>query len=139
MSLSFVALKPLAILLAAVAGFMVGGVWYGAIFGQTWPRLHGYQGERLAAMAKTQGLAFGLMFLGDIIMAIGLAILVGTLGIKSALSGAQLGALLWAGIGLAETVMQNAAHRKPLPAFAIDAVHQLLYLVVAGAILGAMA
>lgn len=139
MTILFDAVRPIPIAAAAVAGFMVGGIWYGALFSKTWPRLHGYDAERQRLMGKTQGRAFGLMFLGDVIMAIGLAILIGSLHARTALEGATLGALVWAGIGVAEAIMQNAAHRKSPAAFAIDAVHQLLYLTVAGAILGAFA
>ncbi|MGE3181791.1 MAG: DUF1761 domain-containing protein [Phycisphaerae bacterium] len=136
MEISFVAVKPLAIILAAVVAFVIGGIWYGALFGKTWPKLHGYEGEKLDAMAKSQAKAFGIMFAAEVVMAIGLAILIGTFGIHSATGGAMLGFLLWAAVGITETALQNAAHRKSLAAYAIDVGHQLLYLLAAGAIIG---
>lgn len=137
MNFSLQAATPLAIGLAAVVGFLVGGVWYGALFGKLWPRLHGYDTpEKTAAMAKNAGQAFGVMFVGEIFMAFGLAILIGTFGIKGAVNGAILGLVISLTIGLAEIIMQNAAHRKSPAAFAIDAGHQILYLTAAGAVIG---
>ena len=139
MTLSFDAVRPIPIAVAAVSAFLVGGIWYGAIFGRRWATLHGYAAERLGEMGKTQGLAFGLMFLGDILAATGVAVFVGSLNARNALEGAGVGALVWIGVALAEAIMQNAAHRKPVAAFALDTVHQLIYLMVIGAILGAFA
>tara|TARA_B100000929_G_scaffold271280_1_gene242072 strand:+ start:253 stop:645 length:393 start_codon:yes stop_codon:yes gene_type:complete len=50
----------LIILLAALAAFLVGGLWYGPVFGKAWIRLIGKAADGLPAgnMFKIYGLAF---------------------------------------------------------------------------------
>lgn len=128
----------LAVPVAAVAAFMIGGIIYGAIFGKKWSALHGYDNEAAAArMRKSQGKAFAMMFLADLIMSAVIALALTALADANWKTGAVVGLLMWAGAALPDQIMQNAAHRKPIPALAIDATHALLYLVAAGAILGA--
>ena len=42
----------LAILIAAVAGFMVGGLWYGPLFGKTWQREIGLSDDDIEAIER---------------------------------------------------------------------------------------
>jgi Protein of unknown function (DUF1761) len=64
----------LAILVAAAAGFMVGGIWYGPLFGKAWMDEHGFTEESLknANMLKIYGLTFAFsvlsaLFLGHLL------------------------------------------------------------------------
>ncbi len=128
----------LAVPVAAVAAFLIGGVIYGAVFGKAWPRLHGYDNDAaMEKMRKSQGMAFAMMFVGDLIMAAVIAVVLTAIEGADWKTGVVVGLVMWAGAALPDQIMQNAAHRKPLAAFGIDTVHALLYLVAAGAILGA--
>jgi Protein of unknown function (DUF1761) len=64
----------LAILVAAACGFLVGGVWYGPLFGKTWQREIGMSDDDLksANMLKIYGTAFvfsvlSAVFLGHLL------------------------------------------------------------------------
>ena len=64
----------LAILVAAAAGFLVGGIWYGPLFGKAWMEEHGFTEEGLknANMLKIYGLTFAFrvvsaVFLGHLL------------------------------------------------------------------------
>lgn len=138
MQIHFDQINWLAVLVAAVAAFVIGGVVYSAIFGKKWMVLHGYDNEAATARMRTnQARAFGRMFFADLLMAAVIAVILTALGDVTWMTGAVVGLLMWAGAALPDQIMQNAAHRKPVAAFGIDAVHALLYLVAAGAILGA--
>ena len=39
----------LAILVAAATGFLIGGLWYGPLFGKAWMAEHGFTEEQLRA------------------------------------------------------------------------------------------
>lgn len=58
----------LSILIAAVAGFMVGGLWYGPLFGKTWQREIGLSDNDIKSgnMAKI----FGITFLFSVLSAV---------------------------------------------------------------------
>ena len=137
MNLDFSQINWLAIGAAAIAAFLVGGLWYGLIFGKAWVRLHKYSDEQVKAMAKVQAQCFALMFAADVVGAIVLALFIIALDINSVGDGLMLAALAAIGFVIVDKIKENAAHRKPLPAFAIDAGYALVTLLVMGAILGA--
>jgi len=44
-----------AVLVAALATFMLGGLWYTALFGKAWARLSGYSDAKLAEISRSRG------------------------------------------------------------------------------------
>jgi hypothetical protein len=60
----------LAILIAAAAGFLVGGVWYGPLFGKAWMTENGFTEEELrgANMFKIYGLTFAFSVLSAVFL-----------------------------------------------------------------------
>lgn len=79
-----VALNHLAIITAALLAFVIGGIWYGPLFGRAWMEENGLTPESAAKMnaAKVYGLAFVWtlvmaynlgFFLGDPTMSVGMA------------------------------------------------------------------
>ena len=61
----------LAILIAAVSGFMVGGIWYGPLFGKAWQRELGLSDAELqnANMLKIYGLTLLFSILSAVMLA----------------------------------------------------------------------
>ncbi|MEY3635028.1 MAG: hypothetical protein RLZZ61_1438 [Pseudomonadota bacterium] len=64
----------LAILVAASTGFLIGGLWYGPLFGKAWMAEHGFTEEQLRGsnMLKIYGLTFAFsvfsaVFLGHLL------------------------------------------------------------------------
>lgn len=67
----------LAILVAAATGFLIGGLWYGPLFGKAWMAEHGFTEEQLRTgnMVKIYGLTFAFsvlsaLFLGHLLSAV---------------------------------------------------------------------
>jgi Protein of unknown function (DUF1761) len=60
----------LAILIAAAAGFLVGGLWYGPLFGKAWMNENGFTEEELkrANMLKIYGLTFAFSVLSAVFL-----------------------------------------------------------------------
>lgn len=127
----------LAVFIAALASFAVGAVWYGILFGKTWPRLYDYGEEKLQAMAKTQVRTFVIFFIADVVTAFGVAILLNNLEVASVSTGVMLALTLWLAAGVTNAATQKAAHRQSLSIWAMDAGHHLLSLLAISAILGA--
>ena len=137
MSIDFGQLNLWAVVVSAVAAFMIGGLWYGLLFAKAWVRLHGFSEDQQKQMAKDQARNFALFFVGDLIMATVISFLVINLRISSGGQGALLGFVLWLGIAATIGASKSAATLKTLPAHLIDAGHELAGLGVMGAILGA--
>ena len=60
----------LAILVAAAAGFLVGGLWYGPLFGKMWMAENGFTEDELkkANMLKIYGLTFAFSVLSAVFL-----------------------------------------------------------------------
>jgi len=82
------AINWLAVAAAAVSSFVIGGLWYGPLFGKAWMRASGITEEQ--ARAANQGLIFSVSFVLQVIAAAVLAMFIGpdaTLGFAVAAAG----------------------------------------------------
>src|SRR3989338_6056062 len=96
----------LAVLVSAVAGFVIGALWYSVLFGKVWMRLSGMdkkkiEKERKKGMAKSYAAGFAVL----VVMAFVLAHFVDMAEATTVLEGAQAG--FWAWLGFVATVMLN--------------------------------
>jgi hypothetical protein len=139
MPLRFAAINYLAVLAAGLIAFLTGGVWYTALFGKLWVKLHGYSEAKVKEMqaAMSPPRFFGGMLLCYLVLALVMALLLTAFSEPSALTGAVLGFLLWLGPAAAIAMTGHIASDKPLALYSIDAGCQLVYLVLMGAVLGA--
>jgi hypothetical protein len=139
MNLTLESINWLAVIVAALATFFLGGLWYTALFGKSWVRLHGYTEAQIAAMkqAKPPAVFFSVMIVSYLLVACIVAIIAGASGIESAVGGATLGLLLWFGFALAIGLTSYIASDKPFGVYAIDLSYQFVFLIMTGAIIGA--
>ena len=132
----------LAALVAAVAAWILGAVWYGT-FSKAWGAA---QGKTMEAIKQEQAakvgqlsavLPFLLVFIGNLIIAVVLYGIMTHVGPFTIRAGLISGALCWFGF-IATTVTVNYAFqgRKPMLTV-IDTGYWLAVLLLTGAILGA--
>ena len=127
----------LPILVAAVAAFLIGALWYSPLlFAKAWVRANGYTPEKLAAMQANAARAYGGSFVAFVVMASVLGLLLRHTGADSTADGAAWGFHAWLGFALPIGFTANLYSDKPAAAFLIDAGYQLVYMTVMGAILG---
>lgn len=121
----------LAVLAGAAAFFMVGAIWYSALFAKPWQRAAGLSDETLRG--GNMPLIFGLAFLFEVLIAL-------TLWHSIARSGASDRGVMMMAIGFGATIMVPAIGinylflRKPLTLFLIDAGHFILGMAAMGAV-----
>lgn len=127
----------LAVLVAGIASFVLGGVWYGVIFGKAWARIYAYTPEQIAQMQKSQGPTMGVLAACDLAFAVGLGVVGSIAGVTSLAGGLMLGFVLWLGIVATQGLAAHVASMRPIRGFAIDYGKKLASLLVAGAIIGA--
>ena len=128
-------LNYLAILLAALSTFILGGLWYSpAVFGKAWMKENGFTEEDMKKgnMIKIFGLAFVLA----LISAINLAMFMGPE--KEVSMGAAYG--FAAGFGWVATFVGThyLFERKSFKLFLINAGYSVVALTVMGVIIVAM-
>lgn len=67
---AFGSMNWLAVLVAAVSSFVIGGLWYGPLFGRAWMQAFGFTEEDLKqrSVPKTFGLSLLLAFVAALIL-----------------------------------------------------------------------
>ncbi|KAA1191781.1 DUF1761 domain-containing protein [Pseudohalioglobus sediminis] len=126
----------IAVLVSAVAAFVLGGLWYGPLFGKTWQGFVGLSDEDLASKGHP-AVIMGSAFLLTVVQA---AVLGATLPAGAGVAGAVGHALVIA-IGFVATAfaVNYLFSRHPRALYGIDAGYNVLQFAIMGAILGVMA
>ena len=127
----------LAVLVAAVATFALGAVWYSPVlFAKQWMQAHGYTPEKLAEM-KRRGVAraYAVSVLCYLVMAYVLALFASYTQATTLGQGLWLGFLTWLGFAATLGLTANMFSDKPIAAWVLDAGYQLSYLVLMGVLL----
>jgi hypothetical protein len=139
--MTFAGINYLAILIAAVVGWLAGAAYYSAL-GKHWVAAQSSTMEafkaRQAALKGTSAawLPFALAFLANLVMAWVLAGMVGHLGSVTVRSAVISALFAWAGFVLTTSVVNNAFSGRRYALTAIDAGHWLVVLVLMGVVIG---
>lgn len=131
--MNFAGINYLAVLVAAVAGFFAGALWYGAL-GRQWRMALGKTREE---MKPTPG-PFIITALALFVMAHVLAGALGHLGEISWRTGAISGAILWVGFVITTLAVNYAFQGAKPMLILLDGAHWLIVLVLMGIIIGAI-
>jgi hypothetical protein len=135
-----VPINLLAVLAAAAASFVIGGIWHGPLFGEAWIRLSGHN---KAAMSKIRGgsiaRSLALQGLGSLVTAWVLAHVVvfataymGNAGLEG---GVRTAFYTWLGFNAPAMMGAQLWDGKPWALFAINSGYYLVSLTVQAAIL----
>ena len=138
--MSFAGINYLAVFVAAIAGFMVGGVWYGVLFSERWMKAAGITKEDCSPDGSKHGPSGPFIIAGfaDLLMAWMLAgIIAHASGEVSIVKGLLAAVFVWLGFVVTTNAVNNAFQMKPLALTIIDAGHWLFVLLVMGGIIGA--
>jgi len=121
-----------AILVSTVLAFVLGGLWYGPLFGQAWMQAMGKTEEDIEPTPAP----FIISFFTALLTAVVLAWLIGALQVTTWLGGATIG--LVTGIGFIATAMASdtAFCGWGMKLFVIQAGYRVLYSILMGAVLG---
>ena len=140
MAMAMASVNTLAIVMAAVAAWLFGAVYYG-ILGKPWLAAQGKtmescKLENAGKSALAKAAPFILSFAAELVMAWALYGILVHMGLLTLRAGMIAGALCWFGFVLTTVAVNNAfSGRKPMLTL-IDAGHWLGVLVVIGAIVG---
>jgi len=137
--MSFDGPNYLAVLVAAVASFVFGGVWYG-VFAKQWMLAANKSEEDVAGSPKIAGVQWQLpvTFLALLFMAFMLSGIIGHLGAGQVtlLNGLISGFFIWLGFVIPTMYVNHAYQGQPLCLTTIDGGHWLGVLLVQGAVIG---
>jgi hypothetical protein len=128
-------LNWIAVVAAAVSSFVLGGLWYGPIFGKAWQQQLGLSDEKLAA--GNPAFIFGGAFVLTLVVATALAALINVLMPDSGVLGGLLIGIEVAVVFVASSLAINYLFaRHSMALFGIDAGYLVLMFALMGMILG---
>ena len=130
--LDFAGLNWWAILVATAAAFVLGGIWYGPVFGKAWLAAIGKSADDL----KPSPMPFIVSFFTALLTCIVLAMLMSGLGLATLGGGLAMGALV--GVGFIATAMASdtAFCGWGIRLFLIQSGYRVVYSIIMGGILG---
>ena len=135
-------LNWLPVIIAAVAAWMFGAVYYG-VLGKAWLAAQGTTMEQTKAAnagksSAAKAAPFVLSFIAEIVMGVAMSGILFHIGIYGLGAGLFSGAMIWIGFVLTTIAVDNAYTFRSAKLTAIDAGHWLGVLLIIGGILGWM-
>lgn len=134
--MAFAGMNYLSIVVAALAGFGVGAIWY-MVLGTAWLDALGKTEDDIKGSGAAQAMPFIIALVADLVIAIMLAGLMGHLGDVSVRGGLISGFFIWVGFVITTMGVNHAFSGASPKLTAIDGGHWLAVLLVMGAIIGA--
>lgn len=125
----------LAVLVAAIAYFASGAIWYSKpVFGTIWAQGHGLNMNDPDAR-KGAGRIMMMSFISFVIITIALAILVVKLNLTFFMSGVKLGLITGAGFSWMTIYISYIYTKKPKSIHLIDGLYHVVGQIIAAIIL----
>jgi hypothetical protein len=137
--MAFAGINYLAVLIAAVAGWLAGAAWY-MLLARPWMAATGMTKDQMEECRKGPGafLPFVYAFLANVVIAWVLAGLVAHLGPVTLRSGVISGLFCWAGFVFTTMLVNNRFAMRSPKLLVIDGGYWLVVLALSGAIIGAL-
>jgi hypothetical protein len=127
------AIHWLAVIIASLTGFILGGLWYGPLFGKAWQNASGVSGEK--ARSNNRPSTFILVEILNLIAAISLALFIGSQSDwKFGLFAGFMTGTTFIGVALG---INYLFEQRPLRLWLINCGYMTLNFSAMGAILGA--
>ena len=123
-----------AVVVAAIAYWMLGAVWYGVLFSKPWMELEHMSMEQAKSMNPV--LPYVITLLLNLVIAYVVAQICVWRNANTVGRGAAVGVLLWVGVVGPITFTTYMYEMRPHLLFAINEFYPLAGLVLMGAILG---
>ena len=130
-----ITINYLAVVVAAVAVFILGWLWYMPLFGKAWREARGVTEQMAAEGQKDMGKTMLVIFVCTLVMAWAMGVIVGYTKLVTVMQGVKLGALCWLGFALTIGLIETTTSRRKMTSFYIDTGYWLVSLVVMGIIL----
>ena len=127
------AINWLSVVVAAVSTFVLGGLWYGPLFGKAWMRASGVTEEQ--ARAGNMGMIFGVSLVLQFLAATVLAMFIGREAdlVFGLMAGGSVG-LFWVATAFGVVYLFE---QRPLGHWAVNSGYHVVSFLLMGGILGA--
>jgi hypothetical protein len=128
--------NPLAIAVATLLYFLLGGVWF-TVFQKAWLLGVGRTLEELKATGISPVITYGLAIVTTLILAIFLSWIIQATGPQTAARGITIAIWTWFGVVFTTWATEYAFEARSLQIFFINTGYCLTGMIIMGAVLGA--
>lgn len=128
--ISFADVNWLAVIVGVIGSNVLGFLWYGPLFGETWMRMIGKTRDQIEA----SGSMYVVTIVGAAIAMTALAIFVGAVGASTLVEGLIAGAVAWIGLGATATFLYTTFEGPPVNVWFLNAVYNLIVWAVMGGV-----
>jgi hypothetical protein len=129
----FASINYLSVLVATLVAYFFGALWYSPfLFGNAWMTVLGKSKEDLPAPTFPMLVGFILTF----VTALGLALLIKSLGVTTLLGGILIGLVVAIAFIVTNTLSEYLYSGQSMKLFWIHAGYRVVYILIMGAILG---
>lgn len=123
-----------ALLVSALILWLLGAAWYSPVlFAKPWMALLGIDKNKTNSKTMIPGMVAS--FIGDLILSLVLAHVLGWAGVSTLGWGVFIGVLMWLGFFVAPALPQGIYENRPFKLFAINEGYWLVGLIVVGGLL----
>lgn len=131
-----VVINYLAVLVAAVASMVVGGLWYSPLlFGKQWMKMMKFEEKDLPKMKQEAKKSYALGFVSSLVMSYVLAHFVDYTASTTVVTGLQLGFWIWLGFTATLQLGSVLWEGKSWKLFFLNTAHSLVSLLLMAVIL----
>ena len=127
----------LAVLVAAVASFLLGWLWYGPFFGKPWMKLMNFDKNSMKSMKLSPVTAMILGFLTYLVIAYVLAGFISILNSATIVEGMKIAFWIWLGFIATTTLGSFLWEGKSIKLYLLNNAYNLLNILVIAVILTA--
>ncbi|HYL09145.1 MAG TPA: DUF1761 domain-containing protein [Candidatus Acidoferrales bacterium] len=125
----------LAIIVAAILYFLLGGLWFGVLFSNQWMALEGFKAADLKNINPT--IPYVVSMVANLVIAFILALVCATQKADSLVKGAQTGILVGIGFVATTTLSTYLFEGRSMHLFMINTGYPVVGLALMGAVIGA--
>lgn len=128
-----IVINHFAVIVAAALSFVLGGLWYGMLFGKAWMKESGVSQEQAQ---QGTGKVFGLAFVATLVMAYNLAFFLGqsSIGVQEGLMYGFATGFGWIAMGL---IVVGLFERRSMKLMLINGGYMTVALTMMGAVIAA--
>jgi Protein of unknown function (DUF1761) len=135
--MTFSGVSYLAILIAAVASWLIGAAWYMALAKPWMAAIGKTEADLKGPSGRPSPIPFIISFAAELVMAWTLAGVIGHAGRVTVANGLVSGFLVWLGFVATTMLVNHSFGRQKAALTVIDGGHWLAVLLVQGAVIGA--
>jgi len=133
--MKFAEINLLAIALSGVASIIIGGLWYGPLFGKAWMNIVTKINKNLKKKQKGVARSLGISVLGAMALAVVLNLILVMANAKTLFQGIHVGFFVWLGIAVVLRLNGVLFEKRPFKLFMINASFDLILILAISSII----